>query len=360
MIPPSWRFYSPEGALTPGGPHTWDVIDWDLRRWFQVTGPAEALPDDEDGVEAVARHVDKLGPDIHCLKISADGDLIGVSTDDPTWEVRYPEYPGPLADCEVAYRPELTEIDRLQVCTDLVEYNARHAGEKKEVVVFKYTIYQQRVEYIWRELHTLKALQGHESFVAFHRVVLDDVSKRILGFTSQYIAGGTLENYRDRPFYFNWLKQLTDAIGELNLGFGIMHQDVAPRNILFEPSSNSLKVFDFDRSCLIGDEQPGRNDVDGVIFTLYETLTKDGHFRRVPFHQQQVGNVEEMEDWPLVVPLEGKGVFGRVGGRPENHTSYQTSLGGKAPGFFPDLSETHSVHHGGGRRTVEVLTPSTS
>ncbi|KAI1949077.1 hypothetical protein LOZ57_002443 [Ophidiomyces ophidiicola] len=87
-----------------------------------------------------------------------------------------------------------------------------------------------------------------------------------------------------------------------------MHQDVAPRNILFEPSSNSLKVFDFDRSCLIGDQQPGRNDVDGVIFTLYETLTKDGHFRRVPFHQQQVGRVEEMEDWPLVVPLEeGKG-----------------------------------------------------
>ncbi|KAI1906007.1 hypothetical protein LOZ12_005882 [Ophidiomyces ophidiicola] len=256
---------------------------------------------------AVARHVDKLGPDIHCLKISADGDLISVSTDDPTWEVRYPEYPGPLADCEVAYRSELTETDRLQVCTDLVEYNPRHAGEKKEVVAFKYTIYQQRVEYIWRELHTLKALQGHESFVAFHRVVLDDVSKKVLGFTSQYIAGGTLENYRDRPFYFNWLK-LTDAIDELNLGFGIMHQDVAPRNILFEPSSNNLKVFDFDRSCLIGDQQPGRNDVDGVIFTLYETLTKDGHFRRVPFHQQQVGNVEEMEDWPLVVPLEeGKG-----------------------------------------------------
>lgn len=53
MIRREWKFFSPEGALTPGGPYTWVVIDWDLRRWVQVTGPSEALPDEEAGIDAV-------------------------------------------------------------------------------------------------------------------------------------------------------------------------------------------------------------------------------------------------------------------------------------------------------------------
>ncbi|KAI2086306.1 hypothetical protein LOZ36_003445 [Ophidiomyces ophidiicola] len=312
MIPPSWRFYSPEGALTPGGPHKWAVIDWELRRWFQVTGPAEALPDEEDAIKVVEQHADAVGADIHTLEVSANGELIGVSTEDPTWELRYPDYPGPLTDQEIAYRSQLTERERLHLCTDLVEYKG--CDGNSEIVAFKYTIYQQRVEYIWRELHTLKALRDHESFVTFRRVVLDDVSKKILGFTLQYIPGGTLEDYRenhregpcDRPFYFSWLKQLTDAIDDLNLGFGVMHQDIAPRNILFEPTTKSLKIFDFDRSCLIGaeDQEERRNDIDGLIFTVYETFTKDDHFREVPFDEQEVQKVEDMKEWDLIVPLE--------------------------------------------------------
>ncbi|KAM5471916.1 hypothetical protein MauCBS54593_003323 [Microsporum audouinii] len=44
----------------------------------------------------------------------------------------------------------------------------------------------------------------------------------------------------------------------------------------------------------------GRDDVDGLIFTIYEALTTDDHYREIPFEKQ--------EDWKVVVPLEeGKG-----------------------------------------------------
>ncbi|KAI1959627.1 hypothetical protein LOZ58_004436 [Ophidiomyces ophidiicola] len=251
----------------------------------RVTGPAEALPDEEDAIKVVEQHADAVGADIHTLEVSANGELIGVSTEDPKWELRYPDYPGPLPDQEIAYKSQLIEKERLHLCTDLVEYKGRDGNS--EIVAFKYTIYQQRVEYIWRELHPLKVLRD-ESFVTFRRVVLDDVSKKILGFTLQYIPGGTLEDHREDH-----------------------REGPSPRNILFEPITRSLKIFDFDRSCLIGaeDQEESRNDVDGLIFTVYETLTKDDHFREVPFDEQEVKKVEDMKEWGLIVPLEeGKGI----------------------------------------------------
>ncbi|KAM5458275.1 hypothetical protein MaudCBS49596_000188 [Microsporum audouinii] len=48
------------------------------------------------------------------------------------------------------------------------------------------------------------------------------------------------------------------------------------------------KVFDFDRSAFIGSkmQESGRDDVDGLIFTIYEALTTDDHYRKIPFEEQ--------------------------------------------------------------------------
>lgn len=301
MIPREWQFFSPEGALTPGGPHTWVVIDWDLRSWIQVTGPAKTLPDEDDAIKFVGQYIDQLGPDVHAFTISESGEFLGISRDDPTWEIRYPALTDELKTEQVLRRFELVEVDRLSVCTDSVKRR-----NTKELVAFKYTIIQPRVKFIWNELHILRALKDHPSFVSLHSVVIDDVTEKVLGFTSQYISGGTLEDYSDRPFHFRWLKQLTSAIDDLNLRYGIMHQDVAPRNILIDLPTMDLKIFDFDRSALIGAEkqEPGGNDVDGVIFTVYEALTKDEHYREVPFFEQNVSEVESLDEWKLQLPLE--------------------------------------------------------
>lgn len=69
-----------------------------------------------------------------------------------------------------------------------------------------------------------------------------------------------------------------------------MHQDLSPRNVLIDSVTEDLKIFDFDGSALIGaeDQEPGGNDVDAVIFTVYEALTKDEHYREIAFFEQDV------------------------------------------------------------------------
>lgn len=140
MIPREWQFWSPEGYLTPGGPHTWMAIDWDLRSRIQVTGPAEPLPDEDDAIKFVAQYIDRLGPDVHAFIISGNGDFIAISDDDPTWEIQYSDLTEVLKTGQVTRRSELDGLDRLSVCADLVKLRST-----KEVVAFKYIIIQQRV-----------------------------------------------------------------------------------------------------------------------------------------------------------------------------------------------------------------------
>jgi thiamine kinase-like enzyme len=56
----------------------------------------------------------------------------------------------------------------------------------------------------------------------------------VIGFTTKYIPGETLAGPKI-PFRFEWLQQLTQVVDFLNQELGIMHQDVAPRNLLIDP-----------------------------------------------------------------------------------------------------------------------------
>lgn len=92
---------------------------------------------------------------------------------------------------------------------------------------------------------------------------------------------------------------MTRVIDDLNLRYGIAHQDVAARNLLVNPETDALMLFDFNYSGQIGG--PGyaadRDDVKGVVFTLYEIITRDMHFRDVPYSQQNPADVEGLEEW---------------------------------------------------------------
>lgn len=145
-----------------------------------------------------------------------------------------------------------------------------------------------------------------------------------------------------------------DAIEDLNLRFGLMHQDISPRNILVDSLTGNLKIFDFDRSARIG--SPGKvrnlNDVDGLIFTIYETLTKDKSYRNALFGEDQVQKVEALEEWKLdKVPLEeekggitayghflGKWVHGRRTTRRIEHYSQATE-----PLSWPEYKEPELI-----------------
>jgi hypothetical protein len=83
----------------------------------------------------------------------------------------------------------------------------------------------------------------------------------------------------------------------LNFRYGIMHQDIAPRNIVIG-QENRLRIFDFNYSIMIGEHYtPDRDDVKGVIFTLYEIITLDEHYREVPHEQQDADAVLQLRQW---------------------------------------------------------------
>ncbi|KAK6225271.1 Serine/threonine-protein kinase Nek4 [Colletotrichum tabaci] len=142
-------------------------------------------------------------------------------------------------------------------------------------------------------------LPKHPNIVLFDRLVLDKLNGHVVGFTSVYIPGGTIEDNRSRVFKLEWLKQLTRVVDDLNLKHGIMHQDIAPRNLLVDPSTDNILVFDFNYSGRIGGigHISERDDVKGVIFTIYEIITLDKHFREVPYDQQDPTEIQALAAW---------------------------------------------------------------
>ena len=142
-------------------------------------------------------------------------------------------------------------------------------------------------------------LPRHPNIVPFDRLVLDEVQGHVVGFTSSYIPGGTLSENTVRVFKLEWLRQLIQVVDDLNFRFGIMHQDIAPRNLLVDPETDTLLIFDFNYASRIGDVgyQQDRDDEKGVIFTLYEIITQDKQFTEVPHDEQCSDSVAALEEW---------------------------------------------------------------
>jgi serine/threonine protein kinase len=151
-------------------------------------------------------------------------------------------------------------------------------------------------------MNLLMRLPKHPHIVPFDRVVLNELEGRVIGFTCKFIPGGTLWENGSRIFKLKWLQQLTHVVDDLNLRFGISHQDVAPRNILIDDTTDSIKLFDFNFSAHIKpllssppnekeNYREDRNDVKGVIFTLYEIITRDDSFRSMDHRKQNVNDL---------------------------------------------------------------------
>lgn len=302
MIDEKWRYWAPGGAIMPGGPSTWYILDWDQRRIIAVT------MDEEQESEAVAvrhlkKHISALGPDVYAIHLSQDGDVVSVSTnpeDDEMTCVYYPPLQAILRPEHVktVLRSDLTELDRFYPNVDLVSY-APCANATDTKAVFKYYFLFQFIHKLWHEMNLWIRLPPHPNLVPFDRLVLDELHGRVVGFTSVYIPGGTISENKSRTFKLEWLRQLTRVIDDLNLKHGIAHQDVADRNLLVNPATDTLMLFDFNYSGRIGGIGYGkdRDDVKGVVFTLYEIITRDTHFRDVPHNQQDPADVEGLEEW---------------------------------------------------------------
>lgn len=124
----------------------------------------------------------------------------------------------------------------------------------------------------------------------------------------------SLRRFVGPPLYFDRKKigrsaKPIQAIDYLNLRLGIVHGDICPWNLLVDPETDDLKVFDFNLGAKLGWEgdaahentfcyEEARNDVKLAIFTLYEIITRDLSFREENYPEElDVSMVVDKEDW---------------------------------------------------------------
>ncbi|CAM1501708.1 Fc.00g036920.m01.CDS01 [Cosmosporella sp. VM-42] len=260
--------------------------------------------DDESiAIEHFSRRSSLLPPIIYGIYVSNTGEIISTYTDakyDQTCCVHYlflheislPE------GIQTVQRDTLEELERLGPNVDLVAYPPC-SGTSAKKVIFKYYVLWQYAQRSWDEMNLWMRLPRHPNIVPFNLVVVDELEGRVVGFTNNYVPGGTLEENKSRDFKLEWLRQLIRAVDDLNLRYGIAHQDIAPRNLLVDESTDSIMLFDFNFAARIkhpsSEEGEGyhedRNDVKGVTFTIYEIITRDSSRRCVPHEEQDPGNL---------------------------------------------------------------------
>lgn len=208
MIAPQDRFWVASDLIT-GERHSFNIIDWDQRRYYVINGSTKLLPDKEnvdvEAIDILKRHMDRLAWNVYSITINDDRSLGSASTnpeDGPTLTIDYPLYSAAqsLHDCSVITLSKLTELDRLGPCVDLVRYVDELGVQRKSV--FKYTIIFQRRMLNWNELHIIKNIPDHPGIVPFDHVVVDDLESVVLGFTTQFIPGGTFDENTNRTFRF--------------------------------------------------------------------------------------------------------------------------------------------------------------
>ena len=309
MIKPEERFFSDGGgyfgpAENPNTEAFLNVWDWDQLRMVKLKGTAKIFPPDEGHeIQILSQFADYLSPEVRAVTLDDDGLITGVSTDpDEDDTIFVPYFPfatvPSLANFRIIQYSKLQELDRLGPGVDLSSYEDESGNP--QTVAFKFNSWFKpvRMEMAWDELHLLKSLPPHPNLLRLDRVVLEDVESRVIGFTTKYIPGGTLEIPKV-PFRFEWLQQLTQVVDFLNLELGIMHQDIAPRNLLIDPDTHKLVLFDFNFAARGKDRlMDGRDDVSSVVFTLYELITNDTHFTSIPPWDRNIDMVQSISEWP--------------------------------------------------------------
>lgn len=280
-----------------------NVWDWDQLRMIKVISTAKLFPPDEDvEVPILARFADCLSPKVRAVTVDDEGLISEVSTDleeDDTMFIGYLPFStaASLHDCRTIQYAKLQELDRLGPGVDLAAYHDESGISQKVAFKFNPIGKPRRLQMAWDELNLIKSLPPHQNIVPFDRIVLEDVESRVIGFTTKYISGGTLDNSK-LPFRFEWLQQLTQLVDFLNLDLGIMHQDIAPRNLLIDPETQNILLFDFDWvACEKKNLLDGRGDVAGVVFTLYEFITGDRSFTNIPHWERNVETVQNISEW---------------------------------------------------------------
>jgi hypothetical protein len=294
--------------------HKAEFYDCETRRPVYVRlqiGPGIVYPNadaefdahGEKAMAALTEHLDNLPLETGEIEVDETGGLLSFSTDPaksaPGRRTNYPlleqfQLPRAVA-VKTVLRSELIETRRFIIGADMVSYSplptTTPTRPDKGRYVFKYSVstFVSR----WKEIQISARLPRHPNMVLLDRLVLDETTKsHVVGFTMRYIPNGTL--VERRPFKLKWLQQLMQAVDDLNLRHGIIHQDIADRNLMIDPETDAIVMIDFDNAYRVGltrgsspfseGEWHGRDDVKGVLIFLYEYITRDPALKPYALH----------------------------------------------------------------------------
>lgn len=319
---PNHRFNAYTSDAFPDGPTTWHTIEWDKRRYISTSIPEFVDMSDggeemeESVIKALAGLVERLDDNVNLVNFSIDGDFISASSHARDDIAAIPLYcpidmiPEQYTTGRVISRADLVEVERLSHCVDLVTYRSQPGS----TAVFKYQFHHDQVLRNWHELNCWLRLSGHPNIVPLECVVTDfqDVPEYgtdiqvVVGFTSAFVQGKTLQDNPSRLFKLKYLEQLTKVVDDVNLRFGIVHQDIAPRNLLINPATDTLQLFDFSCSGKLGWKgaavqtqfsNPGSFSIglNGVVATVYEVITRDTQLAEQILLGADVSTIEEKE-----------------------------------------------------------------
>lgn len=319
---PNRRFNAYTSESFPGGPTTWHTIDWDQRRYISTSVPDEVDMSDGGGeveeliIQALAKLVDQFDADVNLVNFSNEGDFISASSDTRHDSAMVPVYcpiemiPEKHRSGRVVTRADLVEVDRLSQCVDLVTYRTQPGSR----AVFKYQFHHNQALRSWHELNCWLRLSGHPNIVPIDRIVTDheDVPDHgpvevVVGFTSVFVPGMTIQDNPSRLFKLKYLEQLLQVVDDLNSKFGIVHQDLAPRNLLVDPATDTLQLFDFSCAGRLGFEGVTEDqglfsnsgsfklDLTGVVATVYEVITQDTQLAEQVLMGADISTIQEKE-----------------------------------------------------------------
>ncbi|KAK0654853.1 hypothetical protein B0T16DRAFT_339469, partial [Cercophora newfieldiana] len=203
-------------------------------------------------------------------------------------------------------RSQLVVADRLQPGVDKVEYlpDGDGDGDGQQLAVFKYNPHSSGTE-TWHEIQVLAQVSGgggHAHILPIDALVLEEVTGQgVVGFTSRFVPGGTLDERRQ--FKRKWLHQAMAVIDHLNLQRGLSHQDIASRNLLVDPDTDALLLFDFGHSWPVASGHgretltSSRNDPKGLLVAVYHLVTRDPRFDVYYLHDVDETPLEDRARW---------------------------------------------------------------
>ncbi|KAK4038609.1 hypothetical protein C8A01DRAFT_47808 [Parachaetomium inaequale] len=246
--------------------------------------------------------IDDLPLDVCAIDMTRPGNIvrewIGPACD-PSPRTYYPSVVEYQLRCPVAtvLRSQHAVVDRIASGVDKVVIlplgsvasEVQVGGE--DVRVFRYRPHAPSYGGVWSEIQILSQLpRGHPNIVPLDHLILEEISGLgVVGYTTPFIDARSLDDSEEppRPFKLKYLRELMALVDELNLTYGILHQDIAARNLVINPATDAVMLSNFSFATAIGHSsrwypkaEYAYNDVTAVVILAYYLVTRDPKYQR--------------------------------------------------------------------------------